>query len=147
MPHKGQRQPNGILTSSEPASALGDWSRTTGVNGTRVTSSPIGRNDPQKNLSEASVATSVASTARKQFVRRDVTITELLNASAARSRGVPVALFNTNELKKKVRRAATTDASGQYEFSLTDSSGTTSRTPFASTAIARKAVQRAPKCS
>jgi membrane protease YdiL (CAAX protease family)/5-hydroxyisourate hydrolase-like protein (transthyretin family) len=74
------------------------------------------------------IPTTITATAspRQQFVGRDVTITGQLTASGAELVGVPVVLYNTEDPKKKVLTATTTtDASGHYQFTLTDSVATT----------------------
>jgi membrane protease YdiL (CAAX protease family) len=65
-------------------------------------------------------------TPRQQVVGQSVTITGQLTASGAPLEGVPVALYNTDAPKKRVLTATTsTDASGYYQFTLSESVATT----------------------
>ena len=66
-------------------------------------------------------------TPQKPFVEDDVTIAgQLTSGGGAHIVGVPVVLYNTDDLTNKVRMATTTtDASGRYQFTVTDSVATT----------------------
>jgi uncharacterized protein len=72
-----------------------------------------------------SVITATA-TPRQQFVGLEVTIAGQLTSGDAELVAVPVVLYNTDDPTNKVRTATTaTDASGHYQFTLTESVATT----------------------
>jgi len=98
------------------------WSA--GADETRVTRRVTGRNDLQRPLREVSTSTTITATAtpRQQFGGHDVTIAGQLTSGGADLVAVPVVLYNTDDPTNKVRTATTTtDASGHYQFTLTDS--------------------------
>ena len=71
-------------------------------------------------------AITATATPRQQVVGQSVTIRGQLTASGAPLEGVPVALYNTDAPKKRVLTATTsTDASGYYQFTLSESVATT----------------------
>jgi uncharacterized protein len=123
-----QKQPDGISTSGESAPAFGDQGENVGVERTGATHRVASRNDLQRPLREASTSTTITATAtpRQQFVGHDVTIAGQLTSGCAELVGVPVLLYNTDDPRNKVLTAtATTDASGRYQFTLTESVATT----------------------
>jgi membrane protease YdiL (CAAX protease family) len=80
------------------------------------------------SVTYVTIPTAITATAspRQQFVGRDVTITGQLTASGVALAEVPVVLYNTDDPKKRVLAATTTtDASGYYQFTRTDSAATT----------------------
>jgi membrane protease YdiL (CAAX protease family)/5-hydroxyisourate hydrolase-like protein (transthyretin family) len=73
-------------------------------------------------ITYVTIPTTITATAspRQQFVGRDVTITGQLTADGAPVTEASVTLYKTDGAEKADVAAATTDASGTYEFTLTD---------------------------
>jgi len=125
-----ERQQRGISTSDESALAVRDQGANVGAERTGATLSAPGRDKVQRRgVVEVETPTIITATAtpRQQFVRRNVTIAgRLTSGGGADMVAVPIVLYNTDDPTNKVRVATTTtDASGHYQFTLTDSVATT----------------------
>jgi membrane protease YdiL (CAAX protease family) len=71
-------------------------------------------------------AITATASARQQVVGHDVAIAGQLTASGVALAEVPVVLYNTDDPKKRARTATTTtDGSGYYQFTVTDSAAIT----------------------
>jgi hypothetical protein len=80
------------------------------------------------SVTYVTIPTTLTATASppQQFVGRNVTIAGQLKASGVALAGVTVVLYKTDDPKKRVLAATTTtDASGYYQFTFTDSVATT----------------------
>ena len=94
-----------------------------------VTRRAEGRDDLERLLPKAVTSTTITATAvpRQQLVGHGVTIAgQLTSGGDAELVGVPVVLYNTDDPANKVRTdTTTTDSSGHYQFTLSDSVATT----------------------
>jgi len=125
-----KEQQRGISTLDESALSAGDGGANVPANRAGSTVSAPGRDEVQRRgvvgVETHTVITATA-TPQQQFVGHDVTIAgKLTSGGGADLVAVPVVLYNTDDPANKVRIAATTtDASGHYQFTLTDSVATT----------------------
>ena len=122
--------PDHIATPSESALAVGDRGANVGAERTGATLDAPGRDEVQvrsRGVEKTPTTITATVTPPQQFVGRYVTIAgQLTSGGGADIVGVPVVLYNTDDPTKKVRTAtATTDASGRYQFTLTDNVATT----------------------
>jgi membrane protease YdiL (CAAX protease family) len=124
-----RRQPDGILTPGESALALRDHGANVSADRTGAPYSATDRNLVQRRSRGVETPTTITATAipRHQFVGHPVTIAgQLTSGGGADLVGVPVVLYNTDDPTNKVLTATTTtDASGHYQFTVTDSVATT----------------------
>ena len=124
-----RRQPDGILTPGESALALRDHGANVSADRTGAPYSATDRNLAQRRSRGVETPTTITATAipRHQFVGHPVTIAgQLTSGGGADLVGVPVVLYNTDDPTNKVLTATTTtDASGNYQFTVTDSVATT----------------------
>jgi membrane protease YdiL (CAAX protease family) len=123
------QQQRGISILDESDLAFGDRGYV-GAERTEATFSAPGRDEVQRRGAvgvEARTTITAAATPPLQFVGREVTIAgHLTSGGGADMVAVPVVLYNTDDPTNKVRIAATTtDASGRYQFTVTDSVPTT----------------------
>jgi membrane protease YdiL (CAAX protease family) len=130
MPGEEEQRTDGISTSGESALVVGEWGANVSADSTGVTRSTPGRDGVQRRgIVGVETPTAITATAipLQPFVGDDVTIAgHLTSGGGADIVGVPVVLYNTDNPTKKVRMATTaTDASGRYQFTLTDSVATT----------------------
>jgi membrane protease YdiL (CAAX protease family) len=121
-----QKQPDGISTSGESALAVEDRGALVGAD--RLPYSAPGRDFAQRGARGVETCTTITATATppQQVVGHDVTIAgHLTSGAGADLVAVPVVLYSTDDPTNKVRIATTTtDSSGQYRFTLTDSVAT-----------------------
>ena len=131
MPDDEEKQhQRDISTSGESALAVGDWAAYIGAEGTGATLSAPGRDEVhRRGVGGEKTPTTITATVLppQPFVGDEVLIVgQLTSGGGAHMVGVPVVLYNTDEPTNKVRKATTTtDASGYYQFTLTDSVATT----------------------
>jgi membrane protease YdiL (CAAX protease family) len=124
-----EHEQRGISILEESDLAVGDRGYVNAER-TEATFSAPGRDEVQRRRAEGVEApTTITATATPplQFVGHDVTIAgHLTSGGGADMVAVPVVLYNTNDPTNKVRAAATTtDASGRYQFTVTDTVATT----------------------
>jgi hypothetical protein len=122
-----QRPPDGISTSDESALALRDQGVSadrTGA-GLDVTDRDVEERRP-RGVETPTTITATA-TPQQQFVGHGVTIAgQLTSGGGADLVAVSIVLYNTDDPTNKVRTATTTtDAAGNYRFTLTDSAAIT----------------------
>jgi membrane protease YdiL (CAAX protease family) len=125
-----KRQQRGISTLDESALVVGYGGANVGAERTGATFSAPGRDEVQRRGAVGvETPTSITATASPPhpFVGDDVTIAgHLTSGGGADMVAVPVVLYNTDDPTNKVRTAtSTTDASGRYQFTVTDSVATT----------------------
>jgi membrane protease YdiL (CAAX protease family) len=125
---KGQQR--GTSTVNESALPVGDRGANVSAERTGASLSAHRRGEVQRRGAWG-VKTPTTITAvpipPDQFIERDVTIAgHLTSGGGAAMVAVPVVLYNTDDPRHKVRTAATTtDSSGRYQFTLTDSVAST----------------------
>ena len=125
---KGQQR--GISTVNESARYVGDRGANVSAERTGASLSAHRRGEVQKRGAWG-VKTPTTITAvpipPDQVIERDVTIAgHLTSGGGAAMVAVPVVLYNTDDPRHKVRTATTsTDSSGRYQFTLTDSVAST----------------------
>jgi len=124
-----QRQPNGISTSREVAHVSGQEDLFARAYGTGAPYSASDRSLVKRRVKGGVTPTTITATVTppEQFVGRAFAIAgRLASGGGAHMVGVPVVLYKTDGPTKKVRVATTvTDASGHYQFTLTNSVATT----------------------
>ena len=124
-----KQQQRGISTSDESALSIADGGANVGAERIGATFSASSRDKVQRRgAMGVETPTTITATAAPQqpFVGDDVTIAGHLTSDGADIVGVPVVLYNTDDPTNKVRTATTTtDASGRYQFRVTDSVATT----------------------
>jgi len=124
-----EQQQRGISLLDESVLALGNRDLV-GADRTEATFSVPGKDEVQRRGAvglETPTTITATATPPLQFVGHDVTIAgHLTSGGGADMVAVPVVLYNTDDPTNKVRiAAATTDASGHYQFTVTDSVATT----------------------
>jgi membrane protease YdiL (CAAX protease family) len=125
-----KRQQRGISTLDESALSVEDRRAKVAAERTEATLSAP-RRDEVRRRGAWGVKTPTTITAvpipPDQFIEHDVTIAgHLTSGGGAAMVAVPVVLYNTDDPTHKVRTATTTtDPSGRYQFTLTDSVATT----------------------
>ncbi len=125
-----KRQQRGISTLDESALSVEDRRAKVAAERTEATLSAP-RRDEVRRRGAWDVKTPTTITAvpipPDQFIERDVTIAgHLTSGGGAAMVAVPVAIYNTDDPRRKVRTATTsTDSSGRYQFTLTDSVAST----------------------
>ena len=125
-----KRQQRGISTLHESALSIEDRGANVSAQRTEATLSAP-RRDEVRRRGAWGVETPTTITAvpipPDQFIEHDVTIAgHLTSGGGAAMVAVPVVLYNTDDPTHKVRTATTTtDSSGRYQFSLTESVATT----------------------
>jgi membrane protease YdiL (CAAX protease family) len=129
LPGDEEEQQRGISLLDESVLVVGR-SANVGAERTGVTLSVPGSDEVQRRGAVGvETATTITATAfpPHQFVGNDVTIAgHLTSGGGADMVGVPVVLYNTDDPTNNVRTATTTtDASGRYQFMVTDSVATT----------------------
>ena len=79
------------------------------------------------SITYVTIPTTITATAapRQQFVGHDVTITGRLTTEGAGLAAMPITLYKTDAAEKVPVAATTTDASGYYQFTLTDTTAAT----------------------
>jgi len=124
---KEQKQVSGTPPSDESASALRDRDVYGGGDKTRATYSASDRSLVKRRGGAPPTAITATATPQAQSVGHAIMIAgQLTSGGGAHMVAVPVALYNTDDPTNKVRIAETvTDASGHYQFTLTDSVATT----------------------
>ncbi len=141
-----KRQQRGISTLDESALSVEDRRAKVAAERTEATLSAP-RRDEVRRRGAWDVKTPTTITAvpipPDQFIERDVTIAgHLTSGGGAAMVAVPVVLYNTDDPTHKVRTATTTtDSSGRYEFTLTDSDASTHK--YIASAEGRSAYSRA----
>lgn len=124
-----KRQQRGNSTLDESAYAVGDWGANVSTARTGATLGAPGRAEVQRRGVGIKTPTTITAVPipRDQFIERDVTITgHLTSGGGADMVRVPVVLYNIDDPTNKVRTATTTtDSSGRYQFTLTDSVAST----------------------
>jgi membrane protease YdiL (CAAX protease family) len=119
-----QRQPGGFSNPGESVVAYGDQRVNARADSTELTRR-ADRNLVQRRESGVETPSTITATVtpRHQFVGRDVTIAgELTSGGGAYMVAVPIVLYNTDDPANKVRTdTTTTDSSGHYQFTLSDS--------------------------
>jgi uncharacterized membrane protein len=122
-----ERQQRGISTLDDLSA--GDQGANVSAKRTEATFSVPGRDEVQKRSSGVSAPMTITATATppQPFVGDDVTIAGRLTSGDGEDMvGVPVVLYNMDEPTIKVRTATTTtDSSGRFQFTVTDSVATT----------------------
>ena len=124
-----KEQQRGISILDEADLAVGDRSYV-GTERTEATFSAPGRDEVQRRGAvgvETPTTITATATPPLQLVGHDVTIAgQLTSGGGADMVAVPVVLYNTDDPTNKVRiSATTTDASGRYQFTVTDNVVTT----------------------
>ncbi len=124
---KEQKQVSGTPPSDESAIALRDRDVYGGGDKTRATYSASDRSLVKRRGGAPPTAITATATPQEQSVGHAIMIAgQLTSGGGAHMVAVPVALYNTDDPTNKVRIAETvTDASGHYQFTLTDSVATT----------------------
>ncbi|MGZ8884490.1 MAG: hypothetical protein ACXW0U_06180, partial [Halobacteriota archaeon] len=130
MPGEAEkRQSGGTSTSRKVALASGQDDLFARAYGTEATYSASERSLVKRRVKGEVTPTTITATVTppEQFVGRASTIAgQLASGGGAHLVGVPVVLYKTDDPTKKVRVATTvTDASGYYQFTLTNSVATT----------------------
>ena len=124
-----EHEQRGISILEESDLAVGDQGYV-GAERTEATFSAPGREEVQRRgAAGVETPTTITATATPplQFVGHNVTIAgHLTSGGGAEMVAVPVVLYSTNDPTNKVRVATTTtDASGRYQFTVTDTVATT----------------------
>jgi len=124
-----KQQRRGISTSDESARSVGDAGANVRAERIGATFSARERDKAQRRGAvgvETPMTITATAAPSKPFVGNDVAIAGHLTSGGADMAGVPVVLYNTDDPTHKVRTATTTtDASGRYQFRVTDSVATT----------------------
>ena len=125
-----ERHPDGIPTSSQSVRAVDEQGENVDAERTGAALGVPGRDDVERRRVvgvEAPTTITAIAFPPDQFVGHSVTIAgQLTSGGGADMVAVPIVLYNTDDPANKVRIVSTTtDASGRYLFTLTDSVATT----------------------
>ena len=122
-----QRPPDGISTSDESALALRDQGVSADRTGAGLDATDRDVEERRPRGVETLTTITATATPQQQFVGHGVTIAgQLTSGGGADLVAVSIVLYNTDDPTNKVRTATTTtDAAGNYQFTLTDSAAIT----------------------